>query len=251
MFNNITQKIKLLFCKDRELYIIIYNILGYHPCRLELYEEALIHRSAGIKNKSGRQINNERLEYLGDAILDAAVAEIVYNYFPNKREGFLTNTRAKLVQRDHLNKIGLNLGLDKLVKSATYTVSHNSYLFGNALEALIGALYLDHGYKAVIKFVSDKIIDKCLDDIASEELNYKSRLIEWTQKYKVSIEFNIIGTHSDQHNSPIFRSAVIVSGQFVGEGEGYTKKESHQAAAKEAYIRIHNDNSLRNKLLAE
>lgn len=251
MFNDISIKIKLLFCKDRELYVLLHKIIGCYPSRLEYYREALIHRSVQQKNEKGKMINNERLEFLGDAILDAAVADIVYHHFPNKREGFLTNTRAKIVQREHLNKLGRELGLDSLIRSSAHIQSHNSYLYGNTLEALVGAIYLDKGYDYSIKFIKSRIIDKSLEEVAKEEVNYKSKLIEWTQKYKVTIEFPLIDTFLDEKKSPVFKSGVVVSGIFVCEGNGYTKKESHQDASKQAYLRIISDSTLRDHILVD
>ncbi|MDD2961052.1 MAG: ribonuclease III [Muribaculaceae bacterium] len=230
---------------------MLYKTIGLFPNDINVYKEALTHRSNTQKTNDGKHLNNERLEFLGDAILDAVVADIIFKHFNNKREGFLTNTRAKIVQREHLNKVGLDLGLDKMVISAAHTQSHNSYLYGNALEALIGAIYLDKGYNSVMKFVETKVIDKELKEFAEEELNYKSRLIEWTQKYKTSIEFELVDTSFDKYNSPIFNSAVIIAGTYIAEGSGYTKKESHQTAAKAAYIRINEDKEFCDRLLTE
>ena len=137
MFDNITDKIRLLFRKDKEFY----------PRNIDIYQQALLHKSSSVKEK-GHLLNNERLEFLGDAILDAIVADIVYKKFEGKREGFLTNTRSKIVQRETLNRVAVEIGLDKLIKYTTRQSSHNSYMCGNAFEALIGAIYLDRGYRA-------------------------------------------------------------------------------------------------------
>ena len=137
MFSNIIDKIRLLFRKDRESYLCFYKILGFYPKNIELYKQALLHKSSSIKSQEGRLLNNERLEFLGDAILDAVVGDIVYRHFGGKREGFLTNTRSKIVQRETLNRIAVEIGLDKLIKFTTRQSAHNSYMCGNAFEALI------------------------------------------------------------------------------------------------------------------
>ena len=142
MLRNQIDKIRLLFCKDRESYLCFYRILGFYPRNIHLYEQALLHKSTSIRSEKGRPLNNERLEFLGDAILDAIVGDIVYKHFEGKREGFLTNTRSKIVQRETLNKLAVQIGLDKLIKYSTRSSSHNSYMYGNAFEAFIGAIYL-------------------------------------------------------------------------------------------------------------
>lgn len=241
MFFNITKRLKLLFCKDRELYVFYYNLLGFYPNDISYYEEAFTHRSATIKNEKGVHINNERLEFLGDAILDAMVADVLYKHFRKNREGFLTNTRAKIVQRENLNKVGLKLGLDKVMKTTNLSQSHNSYLYGNAVEALIGAIYLDRGYKKCKQFAINNIIGHDLDKMVHKEINYKSRLIEWAQKNKVPTDFSLISTEVDSNHNPVFKTAIILGGIFAADGVGYTKKESHQIAAKKAYHRLHRE----------
>ena len=116
MFSNITDRIRLLFRKDKESYFRFYKMLGFYPRNISIYEQALLHKSSSIKSEQGRLLNNERLEFLGDAILDAVVADIVYKKFEGKREGFLTNTRSKIVQRETLNRLAIEIGLDKLIK---------------------------------------------------------------------------------------------------------------------------------------
>ena len=143
VLRNEIDKIRLLFRKDRESYLCFYRILGFYPRNIQLYEQALLHKSTSVRSDKGRPLNNERLEFLGDAILDAIVGDIVYKRFEGKREGFLTNTRSKIVQRETLNKLAVEIGLDKLIKYSTRSSSHNSYMYGNAFEAFIGAIYLD------------------------------------------------------------------------------------------------------------
>ena len=141
--SNAISLIKLLFLKDKELYVFIHRITGYYPKDIKLYQLAMVHRSKPVKLDNGRWANNERLEFLGDAVLDTVVADFLYDTFPGKHEGFLTSTRAKIVQRESLNRIGNSLHLDTHVHALTHSSSHNSYISGNALEALVGAVYLD------------------------------------------------------------------------------------------------------------
>ena len=139
---------------NKEPYSSLYKILGFYPDNIHLYEQAFHHKSSSIESSDGRWLNNERLEFLGDAILDAVVADIVFNHFQNKREGFLTNTRSKIVQRDTLNRVAVELGLEKMVVYSAKVNSHNNYMYGNALEALIGAIYLDGGFASAKEFLS-------------------------------------------------------------------------------------------------
>lgn len=243
MFSNITDKIRLLFRKDKEPYLCFYRMLGFYPRNIEYYQQALLHKSSSVKSKKGRLQNNERLEFLGDAILDAVVADIVYKKFEGKREGFLTNTRSKIVQRETLNRVAVEIGLDKLIKYTTRQSSHNSYMSGNAFEALIGAIYLDRGYRACRKFMEERIINQYLDldKISRKEVNFKSKLIEWSQKNKFEISFELVSQTLDEKQNPIFETAVKVEQITAGSGKGYSKKESQQEAAHETLTKIKND----------
>ncbi|MDR0962382.1 MAG: ribonuclease III [Mediterranea sp.] len=233
-------KIGLLFRKNRESYLCFYRILGFVPRNIHLYEQALLHKSSSIRSDKGRPLNNERLEFLGDAILDAIVADIVFDHFEGRREGFLTNTRSKIVQRETLNKLAVEIGLDKLVKSSTRSSSHNSYMYGNAFEAFIGAIYLDQGYDRCKRFVETKIfrdhID--LDKMSRKEVNFKSKLIEWSQKHKFEISFELIEQRLDADYNPVFHTEIRIVGISAGTGVGYSKKESQQNAARAALKRI-------------
>ena len=242
MFSNITDKIRLLFIKDKEPYLCFYRILGFYPGNIELYKQALLHKSSSIKEK-GRLLNNERLEFLGDAILDAVVADIVYKKFDGKKEGFLTNTRSKIVQRDTLNQVAVKIGLDKLIKYTTRQSSHNSYMCGNAFEALVGAIYLDKGYQACMDFMEKRIIEKYLnlDRVSRKEVNFKSKLIEWSQKNKFEIEFILKAQSVDDDQNPTFETQVNVENIPGGIGSGYSKKESQQEAAHETLKMIKSD----------
>lgn len=239
---NITDRIRLFFRKEKEPYFRFYRILGFYPHNIEIYKQALLHKSSSVKTQ-GRLVNNERLEFLGDAILDAVVADIVYKKFEGKREGFLTNTRSKIVQRETLNNIAINIGLDKLIKYSSKQSSHNSYMSGNAFEALVGAIYLDRGYKACMKFMEKRIIGQYinLEKISRKEVNFKSKLIEWSQKNKFEIEFRLVGQTSDESQNPIFETQILVENISAGTGKGYSKKESQQEAAHATMTMIKKD----------
>ena len=213
----------------------LYTILGFYPRNIELYQMALSHKSIHFKNKKGKPVNNERLEFLGDAILDAIVGDIVYKHFPGKREGFLTNTRSKLVQRETLNKIAQEIGLSRLIYSSGRNFSHNSYMAGNAFEALIGALYLDRGYNLCMRFMQKKILTKMvnIDTVAYKEVNFKSRLIEWAQKNKMNIAFNLLEQKKDDEGNPVFKYCVVIEGIKCNSASGFSKKESQQLASEE------------------
>jgi len=240
VLHNKIDRIRLFFRKDRESYSRFYSILGFYPHNISLYEQALLHKSSSVKSEKGRPLNNERLEFLGDAILDAIVADIVFKQFTGKKEGFLTNTRSKIVQRETLNKLAVQIGLDKLIKYSTRTSSHNSYMCGNAFEALVGAIYIDRGYDVCKYFMEVKIMKRFIDleKIARKEVNFKSKLIEWTQKNKVTISFELIEQFLDKEANPIFQSEILIEGLSAGTGVGYSKKESQQNAAKMALKKI-------------
>ncbi|MDO4738404.1 MAG: ribonuclease III [Bacteroidales bacterium] len=186
--------------------------------------------------------NNERLEFLGDAVLGAIVADILYKHYGNKQEGFLTNLRSKIVCRSSLNKLAADMGLDALIRyMGAATTAHNSFMRGNAFEAFLGAIYLDRGYSYCYRFLEERVfkyyID--LDEVAKMEKNFKSSLIEWCQKRQYEIEFlQTEQRDKDNHNVPVFHSKVLIEGIPAGTGEGYSKKESDQAAAQQALSRL-------------
>ena len=234
MLSNIIDRMKLPFRKEKELYLSLYNIIGVYPHDIALYKLALMHKSLFKRNAKGKPVNNERLEFLGDAVLDAAVGDIVYRHFPGKREGFLTNTRSKLVQRDTLNRLAQEMGINQLILSNGRSSAHNSYMGGNAFEALVGALYLDRGYNACMRFIQKRILDQMIniDKVAYKEVNFKSKLIEWAQKNRVKLNFALKEQHKDKNGSPVFTYMVVMEGVEGCEATGYSKKESQQMASK-------------------
>ena len=234
---NFIDKLKLPFRKDKELFSSLYSILGFYPRDIAIYKQALSHSSNALQTESGKRLNNERLEFLGDAIIEAVTSDIVYRHFDKKREGFLTTTRSKLVQRDTLNKMAQEVGLDKLVRTGGHQSGHNSYIGGNAFEAIVGAVYLDRGYKYCMWFLKSRIIAAHLNlnDVAKKEVNFKSKLLEWAQRNRLGIEFisNDPGKGAATSETPTFLATVMIENVECGKGNGFSKKESHQNASRE------------------
>lgn len=237
---NFLNKIKLPFRKDKELYRRLYAILGFYPNNIAYYKQALLHKSSSVKGENGHLQNNERLEFLGDAILDAIVGDIVYRHFEGKREGFLTNTRSKIVQRESLGKLAVEMGLDKLITSSGQRNSHNSYMAGNAFEALVGAIYLDYGYQQCMRFMEKRILAKIIniDKVAYQEVNFKSKLLEWSQKNRIHLEYKDKEQRNEKNGQSMFFTQVVIEGLDCGQGKGYSKKESQQNASKETLLML-------------
>lgn len=245
-------RIKNVFSKERRFYSSLFCILGFAPHNLYYYKIAMLHRSRSVHDATEhRVVNNERLEFLGDAVLDSVVGDIVFRRFPEEREGFLTQTRSKLVKRATLNKIANDIGLIKLIRSNTNSTLHNSYMGGNAFEALVGAIYLDRGYDYCMRFFEKKILTTYIDieKISFEEVNFKSELIEWGQKNKIQVNFLLINQTKDNQHSPLFQSKVIIEDEVSGGiGKGYSKRESQQKAAERTLQRLSNDTRFRNHI---
>ena len=238
--NNIIDRLKLPFRKEKELFSSLYAILGFYPHDIAYYKQALMHKSVHRRNAKGKPLNNERLEFLGDAILDAVVGDVVYQHYEGKREGFLTNTRSKLVSRETLGKLATEMGLGNLLLSAGHSTSHNSYVEGNALEALVGAVYLDRGYDACMWFWKNRVLGKYIniDKVAFKEVNFKSKLLEWSQKNRVRLEYRMLKQKKDDNGSPVFSFQVVLEGVEGEKGTGFSKKEAQQLASKETLQRL-------------
>ena len=235
-FKKIIDKIRLLSRKDRESYLLLYSILGYVPGDIKLYEMAMTHSStSGAKKLSC----NERLEFLGDAVLSSVTADYLYSNFSREREGFLTKSRSNLVCRESLNELAIQIGLDKYVHACGVANQHNNYIYGNALEALVGAIYIDKGYKQCRRFLLDRVFSRIADieSVVKADKNYKSRLIEWGQKLHIDVEFRIV-TEELRKDGVFFVSEVLVAGEIYGIGEGFSKRESQQKAARQALAKI-------------
>ena len=242
------------FRQDRKYYRLLEDIFGLVPNNVELYKLALIHRSASLYvDESGGPVNNERLEFLGDAILEAIVSDYLFIEFPDKSEGFLTQIRSKIVSRASLNEIAVKIGLDRHV-IVQYSNNHiQKHLYGDALEAMIGAVYLDKGYDFVNRLVINDILAKNLnlDRITQVETDFKSRLIEWCQKHKLQIVFDTMPAETYYDHSPCFMSQVIVADEYLGVGRGLSKKEAEQNAAHETMATIRKSREVRDRLTAE
>ena len=242
---NIFDRARLFFCKDKEFRSALYQIMGFCPHNIDLYRTAFAHKSHEYRSKKtgNKPLNNERLEFLGDAVLETVVSHIVYRQYPNKREGFLTNTRSKIVSRESLGKLAKELGIDRLIQSQTHGRTHNSYLEGNSFEALMGAIYLDRGFRYAFQFIEKRIIGAVLDldTVANKEVNFKSKLLEWKQKNRIHLDFVDSSGNNANSTSPSFHTTVVIEGIPAGEGKGFSKKESHQAAAKDALTQMRRD----------
>ena len=248
---NIKSRLRLLFRKDKEPYLRLKKITGFYPNDITIYRTAMKHKSLG--DNSGAHVNNERLEFLGDAVLGSIVASILYQRYPNQQEGFLTTLRSKLVRRDMLNKLADQIGLSDYVNySGRKTSAHNSYMNGNAFEAFIGAIYLDQGYRQTERFVRDVVFKKHVDmeKVATTEENYKSKLIEWCQKHQLRCEFELVSERiMFDNNTTRFTSRVTIENIYCGTGEGFSKKESHQEAARQAFMHIKRDKQFMQSLI--
>jgi ribonuclease III len=234
LISDLLIRIRLLTVRQKEPYLLFHSILGFYPNRLELYQQALRHKSQSVRSDSGMLVNNERLEYLGDAVLNVLVADILFKQFPTSNEDFLTRNRSKIVQRHSLNKIAMALGLDKLIVSAAQAEGVHHSIYGNALEALIGAIYLDQGYRRCKRFLEKKILERYIDieRVASTDLNFKSALLEWSQREKVSLEFETHELEKQEIKEARFKAIAQINGITFGEGEGLSKKEAQQLASK-------------------
>ena len=208
------------------------NLLGFNPGNLSIYEKALSHRSTRGKSEE----NNERLEYLGDAILGAIIGDFLFKKYPYKTEGYLTEMRAKIVNRQQLNEIAIKMGLRKLT---IYDKLNNylkiSHIFGNTLEALVGAVYLDRGYESTRIFVFKRIILPYidLDYLENVEMNHKNKLYSWANKNGKSLEFELLVENLDGGRR-LFTVAAVVDGETISSGRGYNKKDASQIAAQQA-----------------
>lgn len=255
MFRILLDNLRLLFQRDKEPFLRLYPILGFYPKNIELYKQALRHKSytSHAKELNVCVADNERLEYLGDAVLGAVVADVLYAHFSNSSEGILTTLRSRLVKRETLNRLASEIGLSDMVEHyGATTTAHNSYVCGNAFEALLGAIYLDRGYGYCKRFMKERIFATYIniDEVALKENNFKSRMIEWCQKRHLDYSYEIVDEkYTDGNNSIVFVSDFYVEGILCGRGEGYTKKESQQNASKCAFEKVVADDGLRSAIM--
>lgn len=232
----------LLSGEDKKFVASLKNLLGFYPNNLSVYKLAFFHKSVAPELKEGKKASNERLEFLGDAILDAVVAEYLFKKYPFEDEGFLTELRSKIVSRKNLNQLSGKMGLDKFIKSDNRgSVRHNS-IIGDALEAMIGAIYIDKGFEVTKKFVLVRLIRNHIDvdELQEQELNYKSRLIEWVQKEKKALRFDVTG-EVDMGAKRLFIINAVVNDVIMGTGQDFSKKRAEQLAAEQAFEKLEKD----------
>jgi ribonuclease III len=235
---NLVLPFTIFFSCDKKLSCAIKNIFGFYPGNVFLYQLAFRHKSAAKEIINGLKMSNERLEYLGDAVLSSIVADYLFKKFPYKEEGFLTEMRARLVSRAQLNKLSIKLGLDSLIKSEMFSHQSKS-MHGNAFEAFVGALYLDKGYGFTKKIVLKRVVEVHLDieKIQNEDTNFKSQLIEWSQKEKIPIEFKVIDEIGNGFGKQYIVD-LLVNNEVYSSGRDYSIKGAEQIAAGKALDKL-------------
>lgn len=232
---------KLYFSSEKRFFRKLKTLLGFIPGNLHLYKMAFRHKSAAVlikANAEGAKNSNERMEFLGDAILGSVIATLLFKKYPFKDEGFLTEMRSKIVSRNTLNQLARKMGLDEFIEYDTKMVGLNgkaSSMMGDAFEALIGAIYLDKGYNFTQRFILSRIIDPLVDiqKLEETEMNFKSRLIEWCQQYNKEVDFNVI-KNEEGESSKLFTVEVLIDGEQKGIGRDYNKKNAEKLAAEKA-----------------
>jgi len=243
------RKLKFLFSKDKEFLKSLKKLLGTYPSDVAYYKSAFTHRSAMHKNESSSVQNNERLEYLGDAILGAIVAEYLYKKFPFHEEGDLTKMRSTLVNRNTLLKLGKEMHLEKFLIAQINIETEGKYILCNMIEALVGAIYLDLGYSHTKHFVLNILLKDLLkSDIKNLDYDFKSKILEWGQKNKQIVSF-VSDCAVNTHNHTLFTSDILIEGNVAGSGTGESKKAAEQDAAKNVWTKW--EDSFRNMLPVE
>lgn len=222
---------------DLELIRFFVQKFGYRPKNLQLFYEAITHKSIAYSNNHDSEFSNERLEFLGDAILDAVIAEFLFQRFPDQDEGYLTKVKSKVVSRKTLSEIGEELELRSILRYHKGRSINLNSLEGNAFEAIIGAIYLDGGYEVAKKTLNHFIFRNYVDlnKILEEEIDFKSKLFIWSQKRRLTLEFRVLREENHQ-GTWLYEVVVTVNGTNYGKGIGSSKKIAEQAAAKETLI---------------
>jgi len=225
--------------QDGDFFLGITNILGFKPKNLKIFKKAFLHRSANKKDKKGNPMNYERLEFLGDAMLGTIISRHLYNEVPEGDEGYLTKMRSKIVSREHLNELGKDLNLIKFVESRIPKTHFGDNIHGNVFEALVGAIYLDRGYKYCEKFIHDRVIVPYVDieQLEGKVISYKSLVIEWCQKQKKTFDYNV---YEDTGNDVLKHFAVKLSigNIVVAKARATSKKKAEERASKRAYFAL-------------
>ncbi|MES2704358.1 MAG: ribonuclease III [Bacteroidota bacterium] len=221
---------------DKELLSQLEHLLGFTPRRIAFYHLALMHRSQPDEVTD----SNERLEFLGDAILGAIIAEYLFKKYPYQPEGFLTELRSRIVRRETMNNVALRMGLNKLVQyNKNDRGLSRSHIFGNALEALIGAVYLDRGFIRTRKFILNQILREYIDleEMESTDTNYKNQLLSWAQRKDHNLVFETL-EEKMEGTRKLFTVGIMIDGELMAQGTGFNKKEAGQVAAKNALAKI-------------
>jgi len=236
--HNIKKGIKIL--DKKSFRYALKKILGFRPLRPGIYELAFIHRSVKFELPDGSIINNERLEYLGDAILDAVLSEYLYRNYPEASEGELTKLRSRIANRSTLNKLALSMNINNLIISHINNNSSSRNIYGDALEALIGALFFDKGYSRTRKFIIRHILTDHIDlnRIINTETDYKSQVFHWAQKLQKQISFNYNEDYDFIDKKYVFTTVLRIDNEIFGEGSGSSKKEAEQKASLQAVKKI-------------
>jgi len=236
---DVIKPIRVILSEDKELYSSIKNIFGFYPGNIFLYKLAFRHKSLAKELNNGTRVSNERLEYLGDAILSAVVADYLFKMFPIKDEGFLTEMRSRIVSRASLNKLSQKLGLDKLILVSAEGNNVYKSMKGDAFEAVMGAIYLDKGYQFTRKVLIEKVILQHFDleELENNDTNYKSRLIEWSQREKHSVEFVTLSEVGHGYTKQ-YVVEILIDKQPFGKGRDFSIKGAEQNAAMKTLIEL-------------
>ena len=226
---------------DGDFFLGLKKILGFKPKKIEIYRKAFLHRSLNLKDDAGNPLNYERLEFLGDAMLGTIISKHLYNEVPNGDEGYLTKMRSKIVSRKHLNELGKDLNLIKYVQSRIPKSHFGDNIHGNVFEALVGAIYLDKGYRYCEKFINTKVIEPYVDieQLEGKVISYKSLVIEWCQKQKKSFHFEVYeddGNEDQKH----FAVRLSIEGKLIAKARATSKKKAEEKASKRAYFALQN-----------
>lgn len=226
--------LRAYFSPDRKFIFSLRNLLGFIPGNPALYHLAFMHRSKAQEHPSGIRLSNERLEYLGDAVLGAVVAELLFKKFPYQEEGFLTEMRSRIVNRENLNRLALKLGINHFMDRSIDPAAKNRSAYGDAFEALIGAAYMDQGYERTRRLILDRFIKHHVDlhELEVQETNFKSKLINWGQRERKSVVFELL-EEVDNGGKRLLRVRVKVDDVEMARAEDYSKKRAEQIAARE------------------
>ena len=224
------------FSKDKALSEFIHNDFGFYPRNIALYQLAFTHKSAADNTVGSFKLSNERLEYLGDAVLSTVVADYLFRLFPTKPEGFLTEMRSRIVSRASLNKLSQKLGFEQVIHYSHDNHSNFKSMGGNAFEAFVGALYLDRGYDFTKHILLDHIIKVHIDleQVEQTDVNFKSKLLEWSQKEKHHLVFKLVDDRSNSHNK-LYHVVVVIDDKEYATGADYAIKGAEQLAAEKTW----------------